>query len=280
VSVRLAAAVNLLKTWALLLGTSAVLGGLGWLVGGYRLLSIFVFCGLLVAAALYWYADRVVVGMVGARELLQTEATPLFAAAERIAVRARMPRPRLYMIRDGHPRALSAARGGRGHALVVTTGLLGAAQPAELEGLVAHEIAHAARRDLLVQTIAAVVGAMLLELSRAGGWFQRGLLFVLGPIASAIVNALLSPRREFAADMFAAALCESPHGLADALLRLEQASELVSFAGNPALEPLYVVNPFEERGLGALFSTHPSTAERVARLRALDPEWPERVRAA
>jgi heat shock protein HtpX len=276
----LAAAVNLGKTWALLLGSSALLGGLGWLLGGYRLFSIFVFSGLLAGMALYWYADRVVLGMVGARELVQTEAAALFTTADRMASRAGMPRPRLYLIRDGHPRVLSAGRAGRGHALVVTVGLLGAAQPAELEGLIAHEVAHAARRDLLVQTIAAVIGATLLESSRAGGWFQRGLLFTLGPFASAIEHALLSPRREFAADARAADLCDSPHGLADALLRLEQANELVSFAGNPALEPLYVVNPFEERGLAALFSTHPPTGERVARLRALDPEWRDRVRAA
>jgi heat shock protein HtpX len=106
------------------------------------------------------------------------------------------------------------------------------------------------------------------------------MLFVLGPIASATVHGLLSPRRELTADADAAELCESPHGLADALLRLEQANELVAFAGNPALEPLYVVNPFEEQGLAALFSTHPPTAERVSRLRALDPDWKERVEAA
>jgi heat shock protein HtpX len=280
VTARLAAAVNLGKTWALLGGAAAVLGGLGWLLGGYRLFSIVAFCGLLAGIALYWYADRAILGIVGAREFLETEGAGLFTAADHIAIRARTQRPRLYLIRDGHPRVLSAGRGGRGHALVVTTGLLAAAQPAELEGLIAHEVAHSARRDLLVQTVAAVIGSTLLEISRAGGWFQRALLFVLGPLASAIVHALLSPRREFAADAAAAALCGSPHGLADALLRLEQANELVSFAGNPALEPLYVVNPFEERGLAALFSTHPPTAERVARLRALDPEWRERVRAA
>ncbi len=277
---RLAAAVNLGKTWSLLLGASALLGGLGWLLGGYRLFSIFAFSGLLAGMALYWYADRVVLGMVGARELLQTESPALHAAAERMAMRAGTPLPKLYLIRDGHPRVLSAGRGGRGQALIVTIGLLTAAQPAELEGLIAHEIAHARRRDLLTQTMGAVFGALLLEVSQAGGWFKRGLLFALGPFASAVVHALLSPRREFAADTAAAALCDSPHGLADALLRLEQASELVSFAGNPALEPLYAVNPFEERGLAALFLTHPPTAERVARLRALDPEWVHEKRAS
>ncbi|HEU6444269.1 MAG TPA: M48 family metalloprotease [Gaiellaceae bacterium] len=277
---RLAAAVNLLKTWALLVGAAALLGGVGWLIGGYRPFSIAFFAGLLGGIALYWYADRAILGIVRAREVLETEAAALFTAAERIAARARTSRPRLYVIQDGHPRVLSAGRGGKGHALVFTTGLLAAVQPAELEGLIAHEIAHSARRDLLTQTVAAVVGSTLLEISRAGGWFQRGLLFVLGPIASAIEHALLSPRREFTADREAAELCESPHGLADALLRLDQATELVAFAGNPALEPLYVLNPFEERGLAALFATHPSTAERIARLRELDPDWKERVRAA
>ena len=277
---RLAAAVNLIKTWALLIGASALLAGLGWLIGGYRLFSIVLFAGLLAGIGLYWYADKAILGIVRARELVETEAVQLFAAADRIAARARTPRPRLYVVGDGHPRVLSAGRGGKGHALVFTTGLLAAAQPAELEGLIAHEIAHSGRRDLLTQTVAAVVGSTLLEISRAGGWFQRGLLFVLGPLASAVEHGLLSPRRELTADTEAAELCESPHGLADALLRLEQANELVAFAGNPALEPLYVVNPFEEQGLAALFSTHPPTADRVARLRAMDPDWKERIVAA
>ena len=191
---RLAAAVNLIKTWALLIGASALLAGLGWLIGGYRLFSIVFFAGLLAGIALYWYADRAILGIVRARELVETEAVQLFAAADRIAARAGTPRPRLYVVvGDGHPRVLSAGRGGRGHSIVFTTGLLAAAQPAELEGLIAHEIAHSVRRDLLTQTVAAVVGSTLLEVSRAGGWFQRGLLFVLGPIASATCMGCFLP---------------------------------------------------------------------------------------
>jgi heat shock protein HtpX len=274
-----AGALNIVKAWLLLLGACALLGGLGWLLGGYRLLSIFVFCGLLAGAAVYWYSDRMVLGLVGARPLAQAEATRFTSTVDRLAARARVPRPRLYLIPDGYPRALSAGRG-RGQTIAVSTGLLAALTPAELEGVFAHELAHAQRRDVLVQTMAAVVAATLLELSRLGGWFQRALLFALGPVASAIVNGLLSPRREFAADLRAAELCETPHGLADALARLEQAGELVSFAGNPATEPLHIVDPFEERGLGALFSTHPPVADRVKRLRELDPDWPESLRAA
>jgi heat shock protein HtpX len=103
---------------------------------------------------------------------------------------------------------------------------------------------------------------------------------VLGPVAAAIEHLLLSPKREFAADRAAATFCGSPHGLADALLRLEQAGELVEFQANPATEPLYTLNPFAPEGVATLFSTHPPVGERVRRLRALDPEWRERLRAA
>ena len=269
----MAAALNLVKIWLLLAGTCALFGAIGWVLGGYRLLSIFVFCGLLAGGAVYWYSDRFVLGLAGARPLAQAEAPALVSAAERLAARAGVPPPRLYLIRDGYPRALSAGRGGYGQTIAVSTGLLAALPPAELDGVLAHELGHAKRRDVLVQTTAAVVAATLLELSRLGGWFQGALLFALGPIASAVVHGLLSPGREFAADVSAAELCESPHGLAGALVRLEQAGELVSFVGNPATGPLHLVNPFEEHGLGALFSTHPPVGDRVRRLRGLDPDW-------
>ena len=146
--------------------------------------------------------------------------------------------------------------------------------------MIAHELAHVRRRDVTVQTAAVVLAGALVEMSRIGGWLERALLFVLGPIAAAIVHVMLSPKRELAADRAAAGLCGSPHGLADALVRLEQASELVDFRASPATEPLYTINPFAEEGLAALFASHPPIAERVQRLRELDPTWRERLRAA
>jgi heat shock protein HtpX len=181
---------------------------------------------------------------------------------------------------DGHPRAFVVGRGPGGATLAVSSGLVAALPPAELEGILAHELAHVRSRDVLVQTIAVVLAATIVELSRVGGFLQRALLFLLGPIASAFVHLLLSPKREFAADRAAAWLCESPHGLADALIRLEQAVELVDFRGSPATEPLYPVNPFLEEGLAGLFVTHPPVGERVRRLRDLDPSWREKLRAA
>ncbi len=271
---------NVLKGWALLLGSSAVLGGIGWLLGGYRLLSIFVFCAILLAGALYWYADRVAIGLVRARELPVGEAPGLHSALERLAALAKVSKPKLYLIEDGLPRAMATGRGPGGSTLAVSAGLLSAMSPAELEAVLAHELAHVRHRDVVVQTSIVVLAATLLELTRIGGWFSRALLFVFGPIASAFVHLMLSPKREFLADRGSAAICRSPHPMADALMRLEQASELVSFAGSPATEPLYTINPFLEQGLAALFVTHPPVGERVRRLRELDPDWREKLRAA
>lgn len=271
---------NVLKAWLLVAVGCAAIAAIGWPIGGYRLDSLLIFFALLVAAAGYWYGDRVVLGMVGARELPVGEAPALHATVESLARIAGLPKPKVYLLPDGLPRAFAAGRGPRGAALAVSSGLLSAAPPAELEGVIAHELAHIRRRDIVVQTAAVIVAGALVETSRVGGWLQRALLFVLGPLAAAIVHLLLSPKREFAADAAAAAVCGSPHGLADALLRLERAAELVEFRASPTTEPLYTFNPFAEEGLAKMFVTHPPVGERIRRLRSLDPDWSEKLRAA
>ena len=277
---RLVAAWNVLKAWLLVAGGCAIVGAVGWALGGYRLMSLLVFFALLVAGAAYWYGDRVVLGLVGAKELPLGDSPALHASVSALAGLAGVPKPRIYVLRAGLPVALAAGRGPRGGAIAVSRGLLAAAPPAELDGLIAHELSHIRNRDVLVQSAAVVVAAALIETSRVGGWLQRTLLFVLGPLAAAIVHLLLSPKREFAADRAAAALCGSPHGLADALTRLDRAAELVEFRASAATEPLYTINPFAEEGLAGLFVTHPPVEERVRRLRALDPEWREKLQAA
>lgn len=261
---------NILKIWLLVVGLAGVLALAGWALGGLRLLSFFVFAALLAALGAWWTFDRVALGMIGAREVPVGEAPLLHSTLERLAALAGIAKPKLYVIRDGIPLSAATGRGPRSSAVALTAACIAACPPAELEGLLAHEVAHVRRRDIHVQTTAAIVAALLLETSRIGGFLQRALLFVLGPIAAAFVHALVSPKRELAADRLAAELCGSPHGLADALLRLEQAAELVPFAGSPAAEPLFTINPFAERGLGGLFGTHPPVAERVRLLRALD----------
>lgn len=275
----LLAARNIVKAWLLVLALAGIFALVGYLIDGVRGLTIFVFCALLLAAGAYWTFDRVVLGMIGARELPVGEAPLLHSTVERLAARAGIAKPRLYLIPDGLPIAAATGRGVRSSALAMSTGCVAACAPAELEGVLAHEIAHVRLHDVQVQTAASVAAAVLLETSRIGGWFERALLFVLGPIAAACVHLLVSPRREFAADRYAAKLCDSPHGLADALQRLEQAAELVEFEGSPASEPLFTINPYAEDGLGALFVTHPPVAERVRRLRELDPTWRDRVQS-
>ena len=272
---------NVLKCWVIPVVVGVLLGGLGWKLGGYRVSILSAGSIVLLAAAIYTYADRIVMGMLGARELVQGEAPALYSTVERLALSAGIVKPKLYVLPDSYPRALSAGRGaGGGSGIAVSIGLMGVAAPAELEGIVAHEIAHIRHRDVLLQTVVVIVAMCVVELSRIGGALQRALLFVLAPVAASFVHLMLSPRREFAADRTAAELCASPHGLADALLRLEQAMELVPFEAAPATEPLYTMNPFAEKGLGALFDSHPPLGERVKRLRELDPEWRERLRAA
>jgi heat shock protein HtpX len=278
---RVAVARNLAKAWLILIVPAGLMAFAGWKLGGYRLALLFGGSVVLLGAAIYWYADRIAMGMVGARELLAGEAPALHSAVEGLAVRAGVTRPRLYLLPDGYPRALSAGSGAQGGAaLAVSTGLLGVATPAELKGIVAHELAHLRSRDVLIQTVAVIIASVVVESSRIGGWFARSLLVVLGPLAASFIHLVLSPKREFEADRFAAELCASPHGLADALLRLESTMELVAFEASPTTEPLYVTNPFENEGLAALFATHPPVGERVRRLRELDPEWRDKLRAA
>lgn len=276
----LRATANVLKALALLLGFAGVVTAVGWWLGGVGIAALFALAGLLMAGTAWWYGPRILLASLGARELSLAESQMLHTTAERLAATAGVARPRLFLLPDGHPRALAVGRGASASSLAVSRGLLGLLPPAELEGVLAHELARARHRDVAVETPVVLVAGWLVEASRIGGFLERALLFVLGPVAASVMHVLLSPRRVFAADALAAAACGTPHGLADALVRLEQAQELVSFQASPVTEPLYTVNPFSDEGIAVLFETHPPIGERVERLRALDPEWRERLLAS
>jgi heat shock protein HtpX len=280
VHTRLYAGRNIVKAYLLLGGFVAGLSALGWWLGGFRIASVFFVVSLLMAATVHWYGPRILLASLRARELALAEAPMLYTTVERLALAAGVARPKLYLLGDGHPRALAVGRGAGDFGVALSQGLVTLTTPAELEGVLAHEIAHARHRDVSVQTPVVLIAVWLIEASRIGGFLERALLFVLGPIAASLVNLVLSPKRELAADVLAAHVCETPHGLADALVRLEQAIELVEFRASPATEPLYTVNPFGPDRLAAMFSTHPPIGERVRRLRELDPDWRERLRAA
>ena len=274
------AARNVVKAVLLLGGLVALFTALGWWINGFGLASLFFVAALLMAATIHWYGPRIVLASLGARELNLAEAPLLHSTVERLALVARVERPKLYLLADGHPRALSVGRGASSSGIAVSQGLVSLATPAELEGMLAHELAHARHRDVTLVTPLVVLAGWLVEASRIGGFLERALLFILGPVAASLVQVLISPKRELAADALAARICETPHGLADALVRLEQAQELVTFQASPTTAPLYTVNPFPSEGIAALFDTHPPIGERVRRLRALDPDWRERLRAA
>ena len=267
-----AAALNLLKAWLLVAFLATVLGGLGWLIGGQTTALLFVFCSLLAASGVYRYGDRALLGMLGARPYALAEDPLLRSAADTIASKLDVRAPQLYLIVDGFPRLFAVGRGPLSSALAVSTGALQTLRQEELEAVIAHELAHVRRRDVLVQTYAVLLAATLVESSRIGGWFSRVLLYVLAPIAAAFVHVLLSPGRELRADALAADAMGGGHDLADALLRLDRASELLEFAASPATEPLYAIDPFEDEGLARMFKTHPPLENRVRRLRELGGE--------
>lgn len=266
---RRAAAANVFKALVLNGLLIGLFGGLGWLLGRERTASLFIFCGLLAAVAAYWLGDRALLGMLGARPFAVAESPLLRSTTDRLAAALGVAPPRLYLIRDGYPRAFVVGRGPRGSSLAVSTGLLHALRPEELQAVIAHELAHVRARDVLTQTHAVLLSATLVETSRVGGWLSRALLFVLAPLGAAFTHLLLSPRRELAADAAAAGACD-PDDLADALLRLQRAGELVEFAASPATEPLYTVDPFDDSDrLARMFRTHPPLQRRVARLRSM-----------
>ncbi len=259
---------NFLKAFVLVGFLVALASGVGWLIGRERSAGLFAFCALGAAIAVYWLGDRALLGMLEARPFALAEDPLLRSATDRVAAQLRVASPKLCLIDDGFPRAFVVGRGPGGATLAVSTGLLRVVRRDELEAVIAHELAHVRSLDVLTQMFAVLLATTLVETSRVGGFLSRGLLFVLAPVGAAFTHALLSPKREFAADRDAAAVC-NPHDLADALLRLDHAGELVSFAASPATEPLYTVDPFERDRLSRMFQTHPPLAERVRRLRAL-----------
>jgi heat shock protein HtpX len=264
-----AVALNLAKAGALVALLAAAFGGLGWLIGGVTTGLLFAFCSLLAATGVYRFGDRALLGMLGARPFALAEDPVLRSGTDRVAAQLGVRPPALYLIDDGFPRLFAVGRGPASSALAISTGALRALRRDELEGAVAHELAHVRRRDVLVQTFVVLFATTLVEMSRIGGWFSRFLLYVFAPIGAAFVHTLLSPKRELRADALAASATGTAHDLADALMRLDRAAELVEFAASPATEPLYPIDPFETDGVARMFKTHPPLDDRVRRLREL-----------
>jgi heat shock protein HtpX len=270
--VRGSAARNILKAWLLVAVLAAIFAGIGWLLADTRGAVLFAFCSLLSATAAYAVGDRALLGMLGARPFALAEDPLLRSTSDRLAATLGIASPKLHLIDDGFPRAFVVGRGPRSSTLAVSSALLTGLSPGEVEAVLAHELVHVRSRDVLPQTYAVLLAATLLELTRIGGFLSRFLVAVLAPIASAFTHLLLSPKRELRADAAAARIVD-PHDLADALIRLDRAAELVEFHASPATEPLYTVSPFDHtERVARMFVTHPPVGERVARLRAFADE--------
>jgi heat shock protein HtpX len=240
----------------------------------------------------WWWSDRLVLRMYGAREVSEAAAPELYGIVRALAQRARIPMPRVYLIPENAPNAFATGRSPQHAAVAVTEGLLHRLDRSEVAGVLAHELAHVRHRDTLVMTVAATLAGAVSMLANLGQWALLlgggrsaedgdeapspafGLLGVLvAPFAAMLVQLAISRSREFLADEAGARLTRDPRALASALRKIEAWSREVSLsAGTPATAHLFIVNPFAGGGLLRLFSTHPSTDARVARLLAMERE--------
>lgn len=275
---------NQIKTILLLGALSAVLVGLGSVVSPGSMYLFLVLAAVLNLGAYFW-SDRLVLKLHGARPLAPAEAPALSEMVQELAARAGIPAPRLYRIPSPHANAFATGRNPERGVVAVTDGLLRTLDLRELRGVIAHEIAHIRNRDVLVASIAATIAAavsyignMLQWTAIFGGGQQQdrgnqgaGLLAaIVAPIGATLVQLAISRSREYLADETAARLTGEPEALASALVRLSASAEVVPGDATPATASLFIVNPFASaEGLAGLFSTHPPMRERIRRLRAL-----------
>ena len=288
---------NQLKTVVLLGVMSALLVGLGGLVApGY--LYLFAVLALAMNLGAYFFSDRVVLRMHGASEATPREAPELHAMVEELAARAGIPKPRVFVIPEGQPNAFATGRNPKHGVVAVTEGIVHLLDRRELRGVIAHELAHIKNRDILIASLAAAAASLISYVAHAlsfgalfGGSHDsdgespsagQGLLVALvAPLAATLVQLGISRSREYLADATGAELSGDPEALASALLKLERASEVVPASqARPATASLFIVNPFGPmETVARWFSTHPSTAQRVLRLRviaegrAFRPRW-------
>ena len=273
---------NGLKT-ALLLG---VLSGLllligDWLGGSNGLVMAF---GLAVVMnfASYWFSDRIVLMMYKAQPVGPDH--PLHRITERLAQRAGLPMPKVYVIPDPSPNAFATGRNPSHAAVAATEGILRVLSEHELEGVIAHELSHVKHRDILISSVAATMGAAIMMLARMAqfaaifggggrddenrGGNPIGLLatVILAPIAAMLIQAAISRSREFAADAAAARLVGTPYGLVDALKKIHAASQRVPMDANPATAHMFIMKPFSVSGMLSMFSTHPPLEKRIQAL--------------
>ncbi len=277
---------NLLKTAVLMAAITALFVALGALLGGRQGMMLALMFALVGNAFSYWFSDSLVLRMYHAREVDARSAPQYYALVQQLAQRAGMPMPRVYLIDEDAPNAFATGRNPEHAAVAATTGLLRVLDASQLRGVMAHELSHVRHRDILISTIGATMAGAISALANFalffGGRDENGravnpiagiALALLAPLAAGLIQMAISRAREFEADRGAAELTGDPLALAGALRRIEAiAQHGLPFAAaeeHPATAQMMIVNPLLGGGIARLFSTHPSTDERVAALTRL-----------
>jgi heat shock protein HtpX len=285
---------NLAKTTFLLTVLTLLLVWIGNEIAGPQGAWLF----LVIAGAMnffaYWFSDKVVLAMYRAQPVSEAQAPQLYATVRRLTQRAGIPMPRVYVIPSDSPNAFATGRSPQHAAVAVTEGIVRLLSNEELEGVLAHELGHVRNRDTLISSVVATVAGAITMLSRAAMWGammggrdrdRNGgnplallLVVILAPIAAVVVQMAISRTREFAADRAGAQLSSKPLALASALAKLERGATAVPLRqANEATAHQFIVNPLRGRALAGMFSTHPSTADRIARLERIAVEMGQRA---
>ena len=274
---------NMIRTTLLLAGLTGILLLIGGYFGGRGGMLIALIFSILMNFGTYWYSDKLVLKMYKARELTVAEAPELFGMVENLAANAGLPMPRLYIVDNPMPNAFATGRDPKHAAVAVTTGITRILNRDELAGVISHELAHVKNRDTLISTIAATLAGVITFMASMAQWsliFGGGdddganpvgilAMAILAPIAASIVQLAISRGREFEADAGGAKISGKPLSLASALAKLESGNNAVRSDVNPSTAHMFIVNPLKGKAVASLFSTHPSTEERIARLRSM-----------
>jgi len=277
---------NVFKTALLLAVLTAMLVLIGGAIGGRNGMLIALIFAFVMNFVSYWWSDKIVLAMYGAQPVDEASAPELYSTVRRLATKAGVPMPKVYIIPSEQPNAFATGRNPAHAAVAVTEGITRILDREELEGVLAHEMSHVINRDVLISTIAATLAGAITYLAHMAQWaaFMGGgrsdddegpspigmiLMAVVAPIAAMLVQLAVSRAREFQADATGARLAGRPWPLAKALEKLDMAAHAVPMNANPATAHLFIVNPLSGASLMRLFSTHPSTEERIARLRAM-----------
>jgi len=273
---------NVVKTALLLGALSALLMFIGEMLGGGQGLIFGFFFAVAMNFGSYWFSDKIVLRMYSAREV--GPENRLYQIVQRLAQRAGLPMPKVYIIPQPSPNAFATGRNPQHAAVAATEGILQILDDDELEGVIAHELAHVKHRDILISSIAATLAAAIMMVSRFAMFWGGGrsndreggnplallATIILAPIAAMLIQAAISRSREYDADAGGAAIAGDPRGLVKALKKIEAASQRVPLDANPATAHMFIVKPFSAQGLLGLFSTHPPTEDRVRALLGLD----------